>query len=176
MAKFIVFDGDFREAEVPWLEQMRSEEDWKEWLRRNKLRDFEDWSSHDEWDDMGPRQLSVYAHVEGRKWLVLCSSGGSGIDFVIEGDVNYLKFLASPMCCTISLHENMASLRATVQAAFTVWHGHRPPDSMSDHDVTTTCSDCDPGFDETRELQRKKIREGAVERRKAAERKAGSVS
>lgn len=161
MATFIEFDGDFRQVARSWFKDLEPDEDWKHWLVRNGFNDYPLCGTFNEDHDTVIRSLQIYENPKEAKWYVVCCSGGRPFQFVIEGQVNYLKFMASPMCAMIDLHEDLRALRATVQAAFTAWHGHAAPNEINDHDLATSCSKCDPGFDEMRDEQRQRLQEKA---------------
>ena len=169
MAKFIVFDGDFHEIEMAWLKEWEDGENWEDWLPRNGFGRLDLFGVYDEWDDMAPRRISVHAHEKKEMWIVVVSSGSHIFDFIIEGRVNYLRFLSSPLCVTIDLQDDLRAFRATMEKAFTAWHGHPAPDRRDDHSLETSCSSCDPGFDETRQKERERRRKWREERREREE-------
>lgn len=174
MSQFIIFDGDFHEVEVLWLKEWKEDEDWDQWLPRNGFRAQDLWGVYEEGIDTLPRAISVYRHEKEPRWLVSVTSGGDIFDFVIEGRVNYLKFLSSPLCTTIDLQEDFRVFRATTERAFAAWHGHRAPEGLEDHGLGTSCSTCDPGFEENRREDREQLRRRTADRReRGAKRERG---
>lgn len=154
MAQFIIFDGDFSEVEVSWLQAEEEGEEWDVWLSRNGFSKQELWGIRPEWNDMFPRGIEVFAHKEEPRWVVTVSSGGQPFDFVIEGRVNYLKFLSSSLCSSVDLQDHLRACRVILERSFRAWHGHDAPENEEDQSLETGCALCDPHGEPRRQQER----------------------
>lgn len=165
--KFIVFDGDFHEEELDWLEEPAEKEEWETWEARMGFHKYSKWSSG---DPMMLRDVVVIRHEERQVWHVTITVNDCWHSFLVIGEVNYLKFLASPLFAAVDLYDQLVAIQATVQAAFRAWHGHNAPSELHTHSFWTSCDGCDPDGKSEREEHRMEIekRRQEMEKRKAA--------
>ncbi len=150
----VFFNGDFYEKKIVWKE-LSSSETFEDNLVANGF------ERHDVWN-VGSRDYPVQeiiVHYSMRApywWHVHLGHGDHCHEFLIEGEINYLRFLASPMCSTIQIADDISALRAVTDRLFTVYHRHSPPASTDDHSFLSSCAECDPSGEYEREVERKR--------------------
>lgn len=167
--KTIVFDGDFHEVEVDWLKEDSDDNDSEadyfasQGFRPHPTRIATVEASH--------RSMEIYGHtnLSKRAWMVSVESAYDCFSFLIEGDVNYLKFLASPLCSNVDTVEAILNIQLVLRRLFRVLHEHDAPDKDYPSFPETSCSECDPDGANSRhsviERRYKRDRKLAEERR-----------
>lgn len=92
MSKQIVFDGDFNEADAEWLV---AEDDIYDYDNREKYSQRDRIPGPDEYTT-----IITYGRRDPddneRAWIVVLEDGAWDRTFVIEGKVNYFRFITSP--------------------------------------------------------------------------------
>lgn len=165
----IVFDGDFHEKQIPWkpLDESMS---YADYLEANGFSRYEQWSTEDE-SDRSARRIIVWNNDGGpaNRWLVEVVSADEGIEFLIEGNVNYLRFMASPLCVDVQIYHHIQAIQATIARAFQVYHGHDAPDHAFDHLLDHSCRECDPHGEWARKGELKEHHEFQERRRELRE-------
>jgi hypothetical protein len=161
--KAIIFNGEFEDGEV----DLPYEDAW-EATRGDEFEKFWTRGPPDEADGFEPG-LTIFASTERPIWIASVSAGTEySMPVVIEGEVNYLRFLASPLCSTLRIDEEVRAIRVSVERLFTAQHGHPPPgpyvaDRHDLHGERIACAACDPDT----QWYRNQCRQEAADKRKA---------
>lgn len=167
----IVFDGDFQEAHVEWLTPWSGDDNWDDWLHKEGFDVNPVWQLGNE--DQTPTDVRVWEHCSRDAWLVDFSHyrGRSRFFlFLIEGEVNYLRFVNSPLAHDLFAYDHREALVQVSQAAFQAWHGHAAPSTVEDRsEPRSSCNECSPEFGYQRRRKAAAYQKAREERRRAAE-------
>lgn len=168
---FVVYDGDFREAEIEW-NSWKEGQDWNGYAKSNGIR-TDPWltTAHDE--DF-QYSLNLYASEDAKRnrWLLEASVADYLFYAVVDGKHNLMKLLLSASFASLfdTTAESMRGLHAIAHRSFRAWHGHDAPAEMYDSSLFVACNQCDPDGRTYRDDQRDQI----VQRRRERERLAAT--
>lgn len=152
----IVFDnGEFTERDIDWIAEEYEQFDG-EYACRSIGGEYE------------ARDIRITAHRKRESTYLaeISDPHENVIGILIEGRLNYVKFLASPLCSASDTANRIGELLAIAKAAFVAWHDHDAPDELYDHGIGRSCDQCDPHGISARAEERDWISKWRAERAK----------